>query len=43
MEPNYKNYNKPSEEELQNLLTPLQFNVTQSCGTEKAKAFDNEY
>ena len=41
MEPNYKNYNKPSEEELQNLLTPLQFNVTQSCGTEKA--FDNEY
>ena len=41
MEPNYKNYNKPSEEELQNLLTPLQFNVTQSCGTEKA--FDNKY
>ena len=41
MEPNDKNYNKPSEEELQNLLTPLQFNVTQSCGTEKA--FDNEF
>jgi len=41
METNDKNYNKPSEEELQNLLTPLQFNVTQSCGTEKA--FDNEY
>ena len=34
-------YNKPSEEELQNLLTPLQYNVTQLCGTEKA--FDNEY
>ena len=34
-------YNKPPEEELQNLLTPLQLNVTQSCGTEKA--FDNEY
>jgi len=41
METNDKNYNKPSEEELQNLLTPLQFNVTQSCGTERA--FDNEY
>jgi len=34
-------YNKPPEEELKNLLTPLQFDVTQSCGTEKA--FDNEY
>jgi peptide methionine sulfoxide reductase msrA/msrB len=34
-------YNKPPEEELQKLLTPLQLNVTQSCGTEKA--FDNEY
>jgi len=32
---------KPSDEELKNTLTPLQFNVTQSCGTEKA--FDNEY
>lgn len=32
---------KPSDEELKNTLTPLQFNVTQSCGTERA--FDNEY
>lgn len=41
MESSDNNYNKPPEEELQNLLTPLQFNVTQSCGTEKA--FDNQY
>jgi peptide methionine sulfoxide reductase msrA/msrB len=34
-------YEKPSEKELQNILTPLQFKVTQSCGTERA--FDNEY
>jgi len=32
---------KPSDEELKNTLTPLQFKVTQSCGTERA--FDNEY
>jgi len=41
MEPNDKNYNKPSEEELQNLLTPLQYKVTQENGTERA--FDNEF
>jgi len=34
-------HEKPSEKELQNILTPLQFKVTQSCGTERA--FDNEY
>jgi len=34
-------YKKPTDEELKNTLTPLQFNVTQSCGTERA--FDNEY
>lgn len=38
---NDSKFEKPSEEELKNRLTPLQYNVTQSCGTEKA--FDNEY
>ena len=41
MEPHDKNYNKPSEEELQKKLSPLQYKVTQSCGTERA--FDNEF
>jgi len=38
---NDNKFEKPSDEELKNTLTPLQFNVTQLCGTEKA--FDNEY
>lgn len=38
---NDSKFEKLSDEELKNTLTPLQFNVTQSCGTEKA--FDNEY
>lgn len=38
---NDSKFEKPSDEELKNTLTPLQFNVTQSCGTERA--FDNEY
>lgn len=36
-----ENYVKPSVEELKNKLTPLQFDVTQKDGTEKA--FDNLY
>ena len=38
---NDSKFEKPSDEELKNTLTPLQFKVTQSCGTERA--FDNEY
>lgn len=38
---NDSKFEKRSDEELKNTLTPLQFNVTQSCGTERA--FDNEY
>lgn len=38
---NDSKFEKPSDEELKNTLAPLQFNVTQSCGTERA--FDNEY
>jgi len=34
-------FKKPSDEELKNRLTPLQYQITQSCGTERA--FDNEY
>jgi len=34
-------YKKPSKEELKEKLTPLQYNVTQACGTEPA--FKNEY
>lgn len=34
-------YKKPSEKELRTILTPLQYNVTQEEGTERA--FDNEY
>jgi peptide methionine sulfoxide reductase msrA/msrB len=36
-----KKYTKPSEEELQKLLTPLQYRVTQKDATERA--FNNEY
>ncbi|GAI41620.1 unnamed protein product, partial [marine sediment metagenome] len=38
---NDSKFEKLSDEELKNRLTPLQYKVTQSCGTEKA--FDNEY
>jgi len=37
----YENFKKPSEEELQENLTKLQYKVTQKDGTERA--FDNEY
>lgn len=37
----YEGYQKPSEEELRELLTPLQFHVTQEEGTERP--FQNEY
>jgi peptide methionine sulfoxide reductase msrA/msrB len=36
-----KKYSKPTQEELEKRLTPLQLEVTQSCGTERA--FQNEY
>ncbi len=36
-----KVYRKPSDEELREMLTPLQYKVTQQDGTERA--FDNEY
>jgi peptide methionine sulfoxide reductase msrA/msrB len=38
---NFENYQKPSEENLKQKLTPLQFKVTQEEGTEPP--FDNEY
>lgn len=34
-------YQKPSDDELKNILAPLQYEVTQNNGTERA--FDNEY
>ena len=36
-----KEYQKPSEEELKENLTPLEYEVTQACGTEPP--FKNEY
>lgn len=36
-----KNFQKPTDEELKTILTPLQYKVTQKEGTERA--FDNEY
>jgi peptide methionine sulfoxide reductase msrA/msrB len=38
---NERRYAKPSDEELKKRLTPLQYEVTQKDGTERA--FDNEY
>jgi peptide methionine sulfoxide reductase msrA/msrB len=38
---NYKKFTKPTEAELKEKLTPLQYNVTQEDGTERA--FKNEY
>lgn len=40
-ENNYEDYQKPSEEELRAILDPLQYEVTQTCGTEPP--FNNEY
>jgi len=37
----YKNFTKPSDEELRSTLTPLQYRVTQNDATEKP--FKNEY
>jgi peptide methionine sulfoxide reductase msrA/msrB len=36
-----ENFQKPTDEELKTMLTPLQYKVTQKEGTERA--FDNEY
>jgi peptide methionine sulfoxide reductase msrA/msrB len=37
----YKNFVKPSKDELKKILTPIQFDVTQNNGTERP--FNNEY
>jgi methionine-R-sulfoxide reductase len=37
----YEDYQKPTDEELRTMLSPLQYNVTQQNGTERA--FNNEY
>jgi peptide methionine sulfoxide reductase msrA/msrB len=36
-----KNYKKPSDKEIKEKLSSIQYNITQLCGTEPA--FDNEY
>ena len=36
-----KNYSKPSDDEIRNKLSPLEYQVTQQCGTEPP--FQNEY
>ncbi len=41
MSDNSQKYEKPSEREIKKKLTPLQYTVTQQCGTEPA--FKNEY
>jgi peptide methionine sulfoxide reductase msrA/msrB len=40
-ETGYEDYQRPSDEELRKILTPLQYEVTQQNGTEPA--FNNEY
>ncbi|MCF6335527.1 MAG: peptide-methionine (S)-S-oxide reductase MsrA, partial [Spirochaetales bacterium] len=39
--PGDESYRKPAETELRGKLNPLQYDVTQNCGTERA--FENEY
>ncbi len=41
MDSNWENFKKPSKDELEKLLTPLQFKVTQKDGTEAP--FENDY
>lgn len=40
-ESGHESFTKPGDEELRRILTPLQYMVTQECGTERA--FNNEY